>query len=162
MADARDRRWQEIGKAECFWLLAGHRLGRLAVVDDLGPVIFPVNYLLDRHMIVIRTSEGTKLQAAAGGRKVAFEVDGADELTRTGWSVLVRGEATQVTGGAELERLRSLPLIPWAPGDRTRYLRILPAAVTGRRILAPDGRQQRCRAGAQPTSSEQAPPWERA
>ncbi len=162
MAEEREPCWQEIGKADCFRLLAGQRLGRIAVVDDLGPVLFPVNYLLDRHMVVIRTSEGTKLQAAAGGHKVAFEVDGTDELTSTGWSVVVRGEATEVTGDTELERLRSLPLIPWAPGDRTRYLRILPAAVTGRRILAPDGRQQAGCAGAQLMSSEEAAPWERA
>ncbi len=161
MAEERVPCWQEIGKTECFRLLAGQRLGRIAIVDDLGPVLFPVNYLLDRHMIVIRTGEGTKLQAAASGRKVAFEVDGADEPTSTGWSVVVRGEATEVTGGTELERLRSLPLIPWAPGDRTRYLRILPAAVTGRRILACDGRQQ-AGCGTQPASSEEALPWERA
>jgi uncharacterized protein len=162
MAEEREPCWQEIGRAECFWLLADQRLGRIAVVDDLGPMIFPVNYLLDRHMIVIRTSEGTKLAAAAGGHKVAFEIDGADELTCTGWSVVVRGEATEVTSDTELERLRSLPLIPWAPGDRTRYLRILPAAVTGRKILAPEGRQQAGYAGGPAMSSEEAPKWERA
>jgi nitroimidazol reductase NimA-like FMN-containing flavoprotein (pyridoxamine 5'-phosphate oxidase superfamily) len=37
--------WQELTKAECFDLLAKHPLGRIAVVDDLGPVVFPVNYL---------------------------------------------------------------------------------------------------------------------
>jgi uncharacterized protein len=162
MAEERERCWQEIGKSECFRLLAGQQLGRIAIVDDLGPVIFPVNYMLDRYMIVIRTSEGTKLEAAAAGRKVAFEVDGTDEVTSTGWSVVVRGEATEVAGDSELERMRSLPLIPWAPGDRTRYLRILPAAVTGRRILASGSRQQAGCAGAQPMSSEETPQWERA
>jgi uncharacterized protein len=161
MAEEREPCWQEMGKAECFRLLAGQRLGRIAIVDDLGPVLFPVNYLLDRHMIVIRTGEGTKLEAAARGHKVAFEIDGTDELTSTGWSVVVRGEATEVIGDTELERLRSLRLIPWAPGDRISYLRILPAAVTGRRILASDGRQQ-AGCGTQPATSGEAPQWERA
>ncbi len=70
--------------------------------------------------------------------RVAFEVDGVDEATRTGWSVLVRGEATEVTDPAELARLRQLPLSPWAPGAKTRYVRILPTVLTGRRIALPE------------------------
>jgi uncharacterized protein len=70
---------------------------------------------------------------------VAFEVDGTDAATRTGWSVVVRGEAVEVTDPAELARLRGLPLYPWAPGAKSRYVRILPALVTGRRISVPDG-----------------------
>ena len=27
---------------------------------------------------------------------------------------------------------------PWAPGDRSRYVRVRPASVTGRRIRIPD------------------------
>ena len=117
-------------------LLAGARLGRVAVVDDLGPVVFPVNFVLDRHTVVFRTEEGTKLHAASGGGKVCFEADGTDEAARTGWSVIVRGEITEVTDPAELARLRGLPLRPWAPGARDRYVRILPAVLTGRRITS--------------------------
>ena len=130
-------RWQELSKSECFALLAQEALGRVAVVDDQGPVIFPVNFALDRHMVVFRTDEGTKLDAAARGSRVAFEIDGADEAARTGWSVLIRGEATEVTDPAELARLRKLRVSPWAPGTKARYVRILPAKLTGRRILAP-------------------------
>jgi nitroimidazol reductase NimA-like FMN-containing flavoprotein (pyridoxamine 5'-phosphate oxidase superfamily) len=133
----RQAGWQELTKSECFALLSGQRLGRVAVVDDQGPVVFPVNFVLDRHMVVFRTDEGTKLDAAARGGRVAFEVDGTDEAARTGWSVVVRGEATEVTDPAELARLRKLRLSPWAPGAKSRYVRILPAKLTGRRILAP-------------------------
>ena len=130
-------RWQELSKGECFELLAREHLGRVAVVDDLGPVVFPVNFVLDRHMVVFRTGEGTKLDTACRGSRVAFEVDGADAAAHTGWSVVVRGEAVEVTGPAELARLRKLPLQPWAPGAKTHYVRILPAVLTGRRIVAP-------------------------
>ena len=132
-------RWQELSKSECFALLARERLGRAAVVDDRGPVVFPVNFVLDRHMVVVRTDEGTKLDAACRGSQIAFEIDGTDTAAHTGWSVLVRGEAIEVTDRAELARLRKLPLGPWAPGAKTHYVRILPAVLTGRRICPPGG-----------------------
>jgi uncharacterized protein len=135
-AEPRPGRLQELTKAECFELLAGGRLGRVAVADDRGPVVFPVNFVLDRHTVVFRTEEGTKLHAASGGGKVCFEADGTDEAARTGWSVIVRGEITEVTDPAELARLRGLPLRPWAPGARDHYVRILPAVLTGRRITS--------------------------
>lgn len=134
----RDVRWQELTKDECFGLLAGQHLGRLVLVDDLGPIALPVNFVLDRSTVLFRTDEGTKLAVASRGARVAFEVDGIDEADRTGWSVLVRGEATEVTDPAELTRVRRLPLYPWAPGAKARYVRILPALVTGRRIALPD------------------------
>ena len=37
----------------------------------------------------------------------------------------------------KLARLRKLPLLPWAPGAKGHYVRILPAKLTGRRISAP-------------------------
>jgi hypothetical protein len=50
--------------------------------------------------------------------------------------VIVRGEVIEVTDRAELARLRELPLHTWVPGARNRYVRILPAVLTGRRIAA--------------------------
>ena len=133
-AEPRLGQLRELTRSECFELLAGARLGRVAVVDDLGPVVFPVNFVLDRHTVVFRTEEGTKLHAASGGGKVCFEADGTDEAARTGWSVIVRGEITEVTDPAELARVRELR--PWAPGARNHYARILPAVLTGRRITS--------------------------
>jgi uncharacterized protein len=128
--------WQQLTKAECFELLASEHLGRVAVVDDRGPVVFPVNFVLDRHTVVFRTEQGTKLHAAGRGSRVCFEVDHADATAHIGWSVIVRGEITEVTDRGELDRLRGLPLQAWAPGVRDRYVRILPAVLTGRRIAA--------------------------
>ena len=53
-----------------------------------------------------------------------------------GWSVIVRGEITEVTDPAELVRLCALPLRVQAPGARDHFVRILPAMLTGRRIVA--------------------------
>jgi nitroimidazol reductase NimA-like FMN-containing flavoprotein (pyridoxamine 5'-phosphate oxidase superfamily) len=148
--------WQELSKSECFGLLARERVGRVAFVDDLGPIVMPVNFVLDRHMVVFRTDGGTKLDTAVRGSRVAFEIDGTDETARTGWSVLVRGEAVEVTDPAELARLRHLPLHPWAPGAKTHYVRILPAVLTGRRISAPGGPPD---CGGEPKRGAAARPW---
>jgi uncharacterized protein len=160
--ERRQVRWQELTKCECFELLAREQLGRLAFVDGRGPVVLPVNFVLDRHMVVFRTDEGTKLDVASCGGRVAFEVDGTEAATHTGWSVLVRGEAVEVTDPAELARLRVLHLDPWAPGIKSRYVRILPAALTGRRISVPGGPSGR-RASPQPAPSvhdDEVWPWE--
>jgi uncharacterized protein len=136
-------RWLELTKSECFELLADEPVGRLALVDDRGPVVLPVNFIVDNHTLLIRSALGTKLDVLARGDKVAFEVDRIDAASGTGWSVLVRGEAIEVTDPEELARLRALPLHPWAPGPKHHFLRILPAVVTGRRIAAVDPAAER-------------------
>ena len=138
MRDVGEVRWQELTKQECFGLLAGQQLGRVVLVDDRGPLALPVNFVVDQHSVLFRTDAGTKLKVASRGARVAFEVDGVEEATRTGWSVLVRGEAVEVTDPTELARVRELPLYPWAPGAKTRYVRILPTVLTGRRIALPE------------------------
>ena len=127
---------EELTRSECFELPATGQLGRVAVTDDRGPVVFPVNYVLDRHTVVFRTGAGTKLHAASRGSRVCFEADGADAAAGIRWSVIVRGEITEVTDQAEHARLAGLPLRAWVAGAGDHYLRILPAALTGRRITA--------------------------
>jgi uncharacterized protein len=134
----QDVRWQELTKDECFSLLASQRLGRVVLVDERGPLALPINFVLDQHTVLFRTDEGTKLDVAIRGGPVAFEIDGVDEATRTGWSVLLRGEATEVIDAAELARVRRLPLYPWAPGAKGHHVRILPTSLTGRRIALPE------------------------
>ena len=121
---------EELDDTECRKLLAERHLGRLAITDWDGPMIFPVNYVFDQDLVIFRTDPGTKLDAATEGESVAFEVDAADAATRTGWSVVVRGTLAEITDPADLERLRALPLYPWAPGDKTRYVRVAPRMVS--------------------------------
>ena len=128
---------EELGDTECRKLLAEEHLGRLAIVEFGGPVIFPVNYVFDRDLVIFRTDPGSKLDAATELERVAFEVDAIDKATRTGWSVVVRGSLAEITDPAYLARLRALPLYPWAPGPKTRYVRVRPRSITGRRITIP-------------------------
>jgi uncharacterized protein len=137
MTQGTSPQMQELSADECYRLLAGHEIGRLGVNSQHHPLIFPVNYALDRDVIVIRTHPGTKL-AAAGHANVTFEVDEIDRRTRSGWSVLVRGLAEEVTDAhrAELvERTRAAGAEPWAPGEHGRWLRVIPQAISGRRIV---------------------------
>ena len=122
---------------ECLQLLRSHpqRIGRVGIADDgRRPIVLPVNYAMDDDAVVFRTAEGTKLGAAVRGAFVAFEVDDVDVAWQEGWSVLVRGQASEVTDPDEVARLEGLPLHPWAAGDRERFVRIRPDAVTGRRL----------------------------
>jgi uncharacterized protein len=126
----------ELSPDECMTLVRSHpvHVGRVAVVHEGQPVILPVNYRLDGDSVVVRTDHGTVLHRAAEGAPVAFEVDAVDPAWEEGWSVVISGTASPVRDPEELDRLRQLPLRPWAGGDKDVYLRIRPERVTGRRI----------------------------
>ena len=134
MADAAVVWVDDLDVDVCWKLLAAERIGRVGFVLDGEAMVLPVNHAVDGHTIVFRTGATAMLEGLAGGANVAFEVDRADAEVETGWSVLVRGRATEVTDGAEREHLARLPLRPWAPGERGRWLRVLPTSVTGRAI----------------------------
>lgn len=125
---------EEIPPHDCLHLLAGEEVGRLVVVTDHRPQVFPVNYALDGAAVVFRTGPGTKLVAVAQAL-VAFEVDRL-EGSRP-WTVTVRGWAQEITsadGPGLRERLAALHVRPWASGDRLHYVRIQPETITGLRL----------------------------
>jgi uncharacterized protein len=115
-------------------MLAAVPVGRVGVLHDSAPEIYPVNHVADGRAIVFRTDPGTKLRALLRSPAVCFEVDGIDAGDATGWSVLVKGRAEEVRDPAELRRLAGLPLRYWSLGDKAHWIRIVPAEVTGRRI----------------------------
>jgi nitroimidazol reductase NimA-like FMN-containing flavoprotein (pyridoxamine 5'-phosphate oxidase superfamily) len=119
--------------AECWAKLSRRAVGRVALVVDGRPAIFPVNYAIDGESIVFRTAEGSALTEASL-RTVAFEVDDYNEITHSGWSVLVRGLAHDIGDALDdtSERLRRLPLDVWAPGTRQRWFHVQPDEVSGR------------------------------
>ena len=123
---------------ECLHLLEAEDVGRLAIVQGNVPIIFPVNYVLDGDSIVFRTAPGTK-HTHGDGALVAFEIDHLSREDREGWSVVVTGRLDEVTptDATELERLRRLPLEPWAGGVRDHWMRLDLGIVTGRRVGPP-------------------------
>ena len=129
---------QELSGRECQALLATQQIGRLGVNAEHYPLIFVVNYGLDGDVVVIRTNPGTKLSNAEHAN-VTFEVDDIDQRAGTGWSVLIRGLAEEVTAAHHqelIERTKASSVQPWAPGEYGHWVRLIPHQVTGRRILA--------------------------
>jgi uncharacterized protein len=124
-----------LDRDECFRLLGVNGVGRVAVIDGGRPVIFPINYVVDREQILFRTAPGTKLDAAARGQQVAFEIDSADPMYHTGWSVIVQGRCEEVTDPVRRAEVDQLPLRPWAAGAKDHVVSIRAESVTGRRIV---------------------------
>ncbi|MGN6613201.1 MAG: pyridoxamine 5'-phosphate oxidase family protein [Angustibacter sp.] len=122
---------------ECLHALAAKRVGRIALTHRALPVVFPVNYVLDGHSVLLRTAPGTALAAARDEVVVAFEVDDIDEHQQAGWSVLVTGFMRELTDVDDVLRADGLGLASWTGDQRSHYVRITPARVTGRRIRPP-------------------------
>ncbi|WP_432398772.1 pyridoxamine 5'-phosphate oxidase family protein [Pseudarthrobacter sp. L19] len=125
---------------QCWALLDSEVVGRVALIVDGHPEVFPVNFVLNRRSIVFRTAGGTKLWGAITAKPVAFEIDGYDAHEETAWSVMARGEAELVEDQAEKDAVDALLLEPWQPGEKSFYVRVPPKALTGRRfkVTQPD------------------------
>lgn len=118
---------------ECFSRLREGVVGRLAVITDGHPDIFPVNYIVDQGTVLFRTSAGNKL-AGALGQSVAFEVDGYETASASAWSVVVKGVGREVREVDDVIELMRSELDPWEDGSKPRFLRIEPTAISGRVI----------------------------
>lgn len=128
-------RVHELTRAEAVDLLQFHaHVGRIGFVVDGQPLIFPVNYLADDDSVVFCTEPGTKLSAIAGGASVVFEVDDSRALYHSGWSVLVKGTAHEITDESQLDEIRRGPLHSWATRSTAHWVRLSIEEVTGRRI----------------------------
>jgi uncharacterized protein len=128
----------ELDPDECADLLASATLGRLGVVVDGRPEIFPVKHVYERERgcVAFPTLPGTKLYVARTSPWVAFEVDSVDPDGDGGWSVLVVGKAQVITDLEAAARLASERHVRWGSGNSVTWLRIVPSKVTGRRIDA--------------------------
>ncbi|HVM54135.1 MAG TPA: pyridoxamine 5'-phosphate oxidase family protein [Acidimicrobiales bacterium] len=125
-----------ISAEECADLLATSELGRIAVILDGRPEIFPVNHVYDRESgtVAFPTNARTKLHGAIDWPFVAYEIDGVE--ADGGWSVALVGRAEQVTDPALIARLSRERHVLWHPGEPVCWIRIVPSKVTGRRISA--------------------------
>jgi uncharacterized protein len=130
----------EIDRGGCMRMLAAAsgQVGRVAVtVPGSPPMIHPVNYAFDdrTESVVFRSALGSKLREGLSSGPAAFEIDGADPVDRTGWSVIIVGDGEEVLDPAEIERLEELGLEPWAPGLKTSWVRIQATSASGRRVV---------------------------
>jgi len=126
---------EELSEAVCQHHLARALIGRLAVVVDGHPEVFPVNHVVDDETgdIVFPSNRRTKLYAALHG-PVAFEADGVDDGGKSAWSVVAFGRGEDITGTDEAARAMARRVPLWAVGDYTHWVRVTPERITGRRI----------------------------
>jgi nitroimidazol reductase NimA-like FMN-containing flavoprotein (pyridoxamine 5'-phosphate oxidase superfamily) len=122
-----------LSREDCWALLRSHRLGRLAIVMEGRPRIFPVNYAVADDTVVFRTAPGAKLLHGPGAA-ACFEIDDYDQKTAMASSVVVAGVLEEITDAND-ERSRSLRLLsvePVAPGHRLHWLALNADQVSGR------------------------------
>ncbi len=137
---ARGAVLDELSAGECRAYVAAGGVGRFLFDDKKrGPVAIPVNYKMDGDDVVFRT--GSQEDIVAEGtqhQRVSFDVDHFDDALSEGWSVLMSGTASVISGPDELTRAQALGIQPWAGGDRNIYVRLVPSQITGRRIRITD------------------------
>lgn len=146
---------EELTVAQCWGLLQGEDLGRLAVDNiDGAPDLFPVNYLVGEEKLYLRSAPGRKLRSIARNPHVAFEVDG--QIAGIRWSVVVRGTAERMNVDADIEASGIHELVSASPTSKDNFIRITPSSVSGRRFRVPP-RPRRADSASPPSSVENEP-----
>ncbi|WP_422333772.1 pyridoxamine 5'-phosphate oxidase family protein [Rhodococcus sp. (in: high G+C Gram-positive bacteria)] len=116
------------------WKLLGtEHMGRLVVIADGRPDIFPVNYAIRDRKLFFRTAEGSKLVELTVHSEVAFEVDHIRE--DTAWSVVIHGRARVLLRYNEIEAAEELDLQPWVPTPKYNFVEITPTDISGRSFV---------------------------
>ena len=120
----------ELDRPTCLTLLRTQHVGRL-IVDAATPVIRIVNYTAFEHVIMFRSDPGPHVDDIIY-HVVVFEADMVDERSRSGWSVIVRGKATDVSDHLAGLGQAGATVEPWAPGPKNRWIGIAIDDITGR------------------------------
>ena len=126
---------EKLSADQCLELLSTHDLGRVALVIGDQPEIFPVNYAVDRSIVVFRVAPGTKTSLTTNGR-IAFEVDDLDSRAGVAWSVMIKGRVLDVTTSKDpfTAFLRTADVRSAPPGDHPLWMAIYPSEISGRRF----------------------------
>jgi nitroimidazol reductase NimA-like FMN-containing flavoprotein (pyridoxamine 5'-phosphate oxidase superfamily) len=133
--DDDTRPFRTLNEHQCRDLLQSHTIGRLAWQAADGLQVLPVTYVCDGADMVFRTSPSGVLSELVRPTDIALQVDELDEQLRSGWSVLVQGRAEAVAEPTELVHLWAVDgMVPWAPGVRNVFIRVVPHRITGRSL----------------------------
>ena len=126
----------EMSEAECKQLLAQHTAGRVGFMAGDGPQILPVTYQYRNGSVIFRTSPYGPLAGLVRRTSVAFEIDGIDEKSKSGWSVLVMGFADAMAHDYLLTSAWETGPVPWADGVRNLFIEITPRKISGRSVTS--------------------------
>ena len=125
---------EDLDPQECWRLLGEASVGRLAVIVEDHPDVFPVTYKVDNGALVFRTGTGTKQRALDAGAPVALEADRVSAEFGMAWSVVVKGRAERETSADQTTDAVRRSLFPWQGIGKDYLVRIIPESVTGRRF----------------------------
>ena len=114
-------------------MLGSTDVGRLGDTSADGPRIVPMNYSVAGDRLIFRTAPETEAGRCAKGQPVAFEVDQVDEFLRVGWSILVTGEASEITSDELGCSIVPSP-DPWPESWQSIFLQLPLTKITGRRV----------------------------
>ncbi|WP_026554397.1 pyridoxamine 5'-phosphate oxidase family protein [Arthrobacter sp. 35W] len=121
-----------LDEEECWNVLLGASLGRLALSVNNLPEIYPVNFLAHDGRILFATNPGDKLFGLTVNENVALEADGIG--INSVWSVVVKGKARWLESAADIEAAETLHRKPMTAIRKRVFVEIIPTAITGRRI----------------------------
>lgn len=119
---------------ECWQYLRSSYIGRLTVINDGVPEIFPVNFSVAGETLLFRTAPGTKLRALLTGAVAALEVDGLNPYATQVWSVVAKGRPGPFDEGSMTLPEADADREPWEPGLKDHLVAITPTDLSGRRF----------------------------
>ncbi|WP_115787183.1 pyridoxamine 5'-phosphate oxidase family protein [Arthrobacter silvisoli] len=134
---------EELDTEECWRLLRETGVGRLGVIVDGRPDVFPVNYKVEDNTLLFLTGAGTKTRAIDDGGAVALEADAVSSEFGMAWSVVVKGNAMRSDSTREALESLSKALFPWQGSGKDQLFRVVPDSVTGRRYSVTPGMRWR-------------------
>ena len=134
MSDGSGRRedgFVEIGEAECRRLLRDEGIGILGTLVDGEVEQRPVNYVLHRSAVIVRTDRGVLFEAAKRGEMASLAVMSSDADERIGWSVIAKGHLEPADAA-----LTGVQLFSWArdPDGKAERIRLSVEVLSGRRL----------------------------
>lgn len=117
---------------ESWELLGTERIGRLVVVSDGRPDVFPINFAVRDRKLYFRTAEGSKLVELTLNAEVAFEADHVEQ--DRAWSVVLHGRARNLVRYNEIQDAEELGLQAWVPTPKYNFVEVTASEISGRRF----------------------------
>ncbi|MBD8079217.1 pyridoxamine 5'-phosphate oxidase family protein [Cellulosimicrobium arenosum] len=124
---------------DCWQLIRGTHVARLAVSVRGEPDIFPVTVWSGDAVAAFRTVPGTKLATLVTNEHVALEWDALHE--DHAWSVVLHGTARRLDTASEVAAVQDAvgPVVPLVDVPTDEWVEVTATAVTGRRFARPAG-----------------------
>jgi nitroimidazol reductase NimA-like FMN-containing flavoprotein (pyridoxamine 5'-phosphate oxidase superfamily) len=124
---------EALSRSESLGLLSSQTICRVVFSSEGLPMAFPVNTIVKEADVFFCSAPGSKLDKAIAHSVMTIEADHWNQLSHTGWSVLVTGRSEMVTDNALSSAVRR-ELEAWAPGPHDQVVRVPSTYVSGRRL----------------------------